>query len=102
MVISPEGQFVVAKGRTFTITCTDMSPGGIGVALVIDRNANPDTTIPREANGAEITFSVGPVNANVNGTVFRCRSLVTAGISPDLIVVVQGEDCVYTLCTPVD
>ena len=98
VVISPEGQFIVANGRSFTITCTNTLRSGTGGSdLVIDRNSNPDTSIPSETNGTEITFFVGPVNASVNGTAFRCRNLVTADVSPNLIIIVQGEDCVRSV-----
>ena len=40
-------------------------------------------------NGAERTFSVGPVNSSDNGTVFRCAHLITADQSPTLTVLIM-------------
>ena len=92
VTISPEGQVVVAEGESLNITCTDGTPFGNGNALAIFRNMVRDTTIPGVTNGAERTFSVGPVDSSNNGTVFTCRHLITADQSPTLTVLVHSKN----------
>ena len=91
VTISPEGQVVVAEGESFDITCTDGTSIGNGNALAIFRNMARDNTIPGVTNGAERTFSIGPVDSSDNGTVFRCDHLITADQSPTLTVLVQSK-----------
>ena len=59
--------------------------------LIILRNMARDDTIPGVTNGAERTFSIGPVNSSDNGTVFRCTHLATADQSPSLTVLIQSR-----------
>ena len=91
VTISPEGQVVVAEGESFHITCTDGTSTANGHTLALLRNMVEDTTIPGVTNGAERTFSVGPVDSSDNGTVFRCDHLATADQSPTLTVLVQSK-----------
>ena len=91
VTISPEGQVVVADGESFDITCTDGTSTADGYNLVIHRNMVRDSTIPQVFNGAETTFSIGPVDSSDNGTVFRCDHLITADQSPTLTVLIQSK-----------
>ena len=91
VAISSEGQVVVAEGESFDITCTDGTSFANGNALIILRNMIRDDTIPRVTNGAERTFSVGPVDSSDNGTVFRCDHLITADRSPTVTILVQSK-----------
>ena len=99
VTITPEGQVVVAEGESFDITCTDGTSTGNGNALILLRNMIRDDTIPGVTNGAERTFSVGPVDSSDNGTVFRCRHVITADQSPTFTVLVQSkkEEVVFSI-----
>ena len=102
VVISPEGPTVVREGESLNVTCTDRTSFANGNALAIDRNMLRDTTIPGESDGAERTFFIGPISLSDNGTAFRCRHLLEADLSADLVLLVVGEiessAAVYSYC----
>ena len=82
---------MVAEGESLNVTCTDGTSFGNGNFLAILRNMIRDDTIPGVTNGAERTFSIGPVDSSDNGTVFRCTHLGSADQSPTLTVLIQSR-----------
>ena len=105
VVISPEGPIFVREGESLTVTCTDRTSFANGNAIAIDRNMLRDTSIPGESDGAERTFFIGPISLSDNGTAFRCRHLLEAALSVDLILLVLGKikssAAVYNYCAGV-
>ena len=92
VTISPEGPVVVREGESLRITCTDRTSFEQGNSLIIDRNGVPDPEIPKQSDGAMITFVIGPVTLQDNGTVFRCaHTLVSQTLSSDVILLVQSK-----------
>ena len=97
VTISPEGPVVVPEGDILDVTCTDRTSVGRGNQVVIDRNGMLDTSIPRDVNGSIVTYFIGPVALNDNGTVYRCaHGVLSAPPSSDIILLVR---CEYTNCS---